>query len=82
MLRGLEYKNRDVLILYKALVRPHFEYCEQFWVSYLRKGALAFERFLRRFTRMIPGMERLSLEERFRTLGLYSLGFRWMRGDH
>ena len=81
MSRGLEYKSRDVLLrLYKVLVRPHLEYCEQFWAPYLRKAVLALERVQRRFTRMIPGMKSLSYEERLRTLGLYLLEFRRMRG--
>ena len=47
---------------------------------YLRKDVLALERVQRRFTRMIPGMKSLSYEERLRTLGLYSLEFRRLRG--
>ena len=81
MSRGLEYKSRDVLLrLYKALVRPHLEYCEQFWAPYLRKDVLALERVQKRFTRMIPGVKSLLYEERLRTLGLSSLEFRRMRG--
>ena len=39
MLRGLEYKSRDVLLrLHKALVRPHLEYCEQFWGPVSKEG--------------------------------------------
>ena len=41
---------------------------------------LALKRVQRRFTRMIPGMKSLSYEEWLRTLGLYSLEFRRMRG--
>ena len=41
---------------------------------------LDLERVQRRFTRMIPGMKSLSYEEWLRTLDLYSLEFRRMRG--
>jgi len=68
------------LRLYKALVRLHLEYCEQFWAPYLRKDVLALEGVRRRFTRMIPGMKGLSHEEELRSLGLYSMEFRRMRG--
>ena len=69
--RRLEYKRRDVLLrLYQALVRPHLEYCEQFWAPYLRTDVLALERVQCRYTRMIPGMKSLTDEERLRTLGL------------
>ena len=34
--RGLEYKNKDIMLrLYKALVRPHLEYCQLVWAPYL-----------------------------------------------
>ena len=42
---------------------------------------LALEGIQKRFTRMIPGMKGLSYEERLRSLGLYSIEFRRMRGD-
>eukprot|EP00061_Rhincodon_typus_P003180 g19462.t1 len=47
----------------------------------LRKDVLALERVQRRFTRMIPGMKSVTYEERLRTLGLYLMEFRRMRGD-
>ena len=37
--RGTEYKSRDVLLqFYRPLVRPHLEYCVQYWSPYLKKG--------------------------------------------
>ena len=70
-----------MLTLYKALVRSHLEYCEQFWAPYLRRDVLALERVQRSFTRMIPGVKSLTYEEGLRTLGLYSMEFRRMRGE-
>ena len=79
--KGMEYKNREVLLkLYKALVRPHLEYCEQFWFPYLRKNILASEAVQRRFTRLILGIKGFSNEERLSSLSLYSLEFRRMKG--
>ena len=64
----------------QVLVRPHLEYCVQFWCHYLREDVLVIEGIQRRFTRLIPGMSGLSYEERLSRLGLYSLEFRRVRG--
>ena len=72
--RGIEFKScRLMLQLYRTLVRPHLEYCVQFWSPYYRKDVECLERVQRRFTRMLPGMEGLGYEERLEKLGLFSL---------
>ena len=53
----------------------------QFWCPQLRKDIDATERVQRRTTRLIPGLARLSYEERLKETGLYTLKRRRLRGD-
>eukprot|EP00061_Rhincodon_typus_P016748 g45125.t1 len=79
---GLGYKSGDEMLkVDKALIRPHLEYCEEFWAPYLRKDVLALEEVQSRFTKMILEMKGLLYEEQLSTLGQFSMEFRRMRGD-
>ena len=67
-------------LLFKTLVRPHLEYCNQVWGPFNVADTRLVERVQRRASRLVPELRHLPYEERLKRLKLPSLQYRRRRG--
>ena len=60
--RNITYKEKSLIkLLYKAIVRPHLEYCIQAWNPHLRKDVdMLGKKIQRRATKRIPRLRYLT----------------------
>ena len=71
--------KRQIIPLYKAIARPHLEYCIQ---PYRKKDIYIYtiERIQRKTPKLLPELRYLSYEERIKECGLTTLETRRLRG--
>ena len=77
--RNITYKEKSLIVpMYKAIVRPHLEYCIQAWSPYLRKD-ICLKKY--RGEQLNSFQDRdLRYEERLKECGLTTLETRRLRG--
>ena len=78
------FKCRDpgtMKLLFTALVRPHLEHCNVVWHPMNKRETDKLERVQRMATKLVPGFQDLSYQQRMNRLKIPSLAYRRLRGD-
>jgi ribonuclease P/MRP protein subunit RPP40 len=80
--RNFKFLSVDTFVLlYKAMVRSHLDYCSSVWAPYKKKDIDALERVQKRATKLIKGFNKLTYYERLKKCCLPTLTYRRHRGD-
>ena len=80
--RNKTNKEKEISIhMYKAIVRPHLEYCIQAWIPYRKKDIDTLEHIQWRATKSIPELTDLSCEESLKECGLTKVETKRSRGN-
>jgi hypothetical protein len=73
--------SKTLCLLYKALVRPHLEYCNAITKPTTERDMLLLESVQRRATKQIASLREQPYEVRLQHLKLPSMRYRLLRGD-
>ena len=74
--RNITYKENSLIVpLYKAIVRPHLEYCIQAWSPYPRKDIDMLDKIQRRATKLISGLRDLGSFQFHRGPSMYGINY-------
>ena len=71
--------KKTFILLYKSLIRPHFEYANVIW--YPKYKSISVERVQRRATKLFMEIGHMTYTQRLEYLDLPSLWHRRLRGD-
>ena len=74
--RTMVYLNKhNFNLIYKSLVRPHFQYGNVMWSLFLKSDITLIENGQRKATRYVPDINKLEFQERFETLNSPTLQY-------
>lgn len=73
--------SKMFVLLYKAMIRSHLEYCHAVWNPINKTDADLLEKTQRRATKIVPELRDLPYQERLKILKLPTLNYRRKRGD-
>jgi len=73
--------EEDFLVIYKAYIRPHLEYCVQAWSPYMQKDIQILEKIQRSATKIVHRLKHLCYKDRLDRLDLTTLFVSRKRGD-